>query len=489
MGRILANCKAIAVTASGSDKDPKTLMTLHSVVVAKPEQMARLGKAAAALGYEIVDIAGFLDLVESHAVNQRTALTALGESAGEMASANEDVQALVRDLSVTSATAMKNVQSSVALVRKVGDKTRDVAGWVQHLSDRTCTITDTLRAVKANNSQIAAIAMQVNTLAINAKIEAARAGDAGRGFAVVADAINDLSQKTGTAAKQISENIERLNNWITDLGQEAEGVAENATEVLSQSEETDAALGAMETTIKAEYDQAQQIAAQTERANKAMSRLRPSVKQIDATVRETSAGIERTHARMFKLIDLSEMIVQCVGSLGAESHDARFVAFMQKTGQAVSEMLDTSLDVGAISMARLFDRRYIPVSHTDPPQVTTQATVFLDDVLPPFQEPALDFDPCVVFCAAVDTNGYLPTHNHKFSKPQTNDVVWNTAHSRNRRMFNDRVGLKAGRSQAPFLLQVYRRDMGGGDFRVMKDLSVPIRVKGLHWGALRMGYT
>jgi len=47
---------------------------------------------------------------------------------------------------------------------------------------------------------------------------------------------------------------------------------------------------------------------------------------------------------------------------------------------------------------------------------------------------------------------------------------------------------KAGSNTAPFLLQVYRRDMGGGQFAVMKDLSAPIVVKGSHWGGLRMGY-
>jgi methyl-accepting chemotaxis protein len=67
-------------------------------------------------------------------------------------------------------------------------------------------------------------------------------------------------------------------------------------------------------------------------------------------------------------------------------------------------------------------------------------------------------------------------------------VVWNTANCRNRRMFDDRVGLKAGRNTEPFLLQVYRRDMGGGEFVLMKDLSAPLWVGGRHWGGLRLAY-
>ena len=100
----------------------------------------------------------------------------------------------------------------------------------------------------------------------------------------------------------------------------------------------------------------------------------------------------------------------------------------------------------------------------------------------------LAFDPRVVFCAAVDRNGYLPTHNAKFSQPQGRDPAWNMANSRNRRIFDDRVGLSAGRSTQPFLVQTYRRDMGNGKFAMMKDVSAPISVRGRHWGGLRLAY-
>jgi len=115
-------------------------------------------------------------------------------------------------------------------------------------------------------------------------------------------------------------------------------------------------------------------------------------------------------------------------------------------------------------------------------------TTFTDRVLPDIQEPLLSLDPRVVFCAAVDNNGYLPTHNRKFSQPQRADPAWNAANCRNRRMFNDRTGLACGRNTKPFLVQTYRRDMGGGQFALMKDTSAPIYVNGRHWGGFRMGY-
>ena len=448
----------------------------------------RLAKTAAMLGYEIVDIAGFLDLVEAHAKDQRVALTSLGRGADVVGKANEEIISLVDTLSVTSDQSLQEVQASVGLVQQVSGKTRDVAGWVQTLAERSSDVGERVRAVKANNIQIASIATQVNTLAINAKIEAARAGDAGRGFAVVADAINELSHKTSTAAKQISQNIEDLSAWIGQLQSEASTVATDAEDVLSQSKDTDTALTRMEKTIQDEHQQTVQIAACSDRVRASMQQLKPAVAQIDSAVRETTSGIEKTHSRVNQLIDMSESIVQSVGNLGGNSPDSRFIVKVQEVAHAISEGLKEAIEAGRISANDLFDQDYAPIAGSNPVQFTTRATAFLDAFLPAFQEPVLAFDPNVVFCAAVNQSGYLPVHNKKFSHPQGGDPVWNTANCRNRRIFDDRVGLKAGRNRAPFLLQVYRRDMGGGTFKVMKDLSAPIFAGGKQWGGLRLAY-
>ena len=143
---------------------------------------------------------------------------------------------------------------------------------------------------------------------------------------------------------------------------------------------------------------------------------------------------------------------------------------------------------GEIAEDALFDADYQPIPDSDPQQVMARFTGFTDRVLPAIQEPVLASDPHIVFCAAIDRNGYLPTHNLKFAQPQGKDPVWNNANCRNRRIFDDRVGLAAGRNEAPFLLQAYRRDMGGGQFVLMKDVSAPIVVRGRHWGGLRLAY-
>ena len=155
----------------------------------------------------------------------------------------------------------------------------------------------------------------------------------------------------------------------------------------------------------------------------------------------------------------------------------------------ISQALDAAVQSGRISLADLFDEAYKPVVGSNPAQHLTRFNKLTDELLPELQEPVLSALPGVVFCIAADRNGYIATHNRAYCHPQrAGDVVWNTAHSRWRRIFNDRTGLASARNQRPFLLQTYRRDMGGGQHVLLKEAAAPIVVQGRHWGGLRLAY-
>lgn len=463
-------------------------MSTHSIFP-DPKQMARMSKSASIMGYEIVDLAGFLDVVEEQAKRQRRELADLSASARAILGANLEARTAITELTQSSDTTATEMHNSAEMMRDVGEKTRDVAEWVQELGARTQTISGTLKAVKKNNSQIASISMQVNTLAINAKIEAARAGDSGRGFAVVADAINELSQHTKAAAAQITTNIEALSEWIAQLGAETRDVAALATHVLEHSSSTDQALGRMEQSVSATHEQAEKIKLRAETVGSAVAAFEPVLAGLEDSATATANGIGEAHGRIQSLVDTSETIVQASAGMSGVTADTKFIKYVKTAASSASTALTQAVDSGRISLAQMFDTRYQQVPNSNPEQVMTAFTALMDAVMPDIQEPALQFDAKVVFCAAVDQNGYLPTHNRKFAHPQGDDPVWNMGNCRNRRIFADRVGLKAGRNTEPFLLQVYRRDMGGGDFVMMKDLSAPIMIKGRHWGGLRLAYT
>ncbi len=169
--------------------------------------------------------------------------------------------------------------------------------------------------------------------------------------------------------------------------------------------------------------------------------------------------------------------------------DARFIEKAQATAQAVAQALEDSLTRGDIRETDLFATELTTIPGTEPEQFMAPFTELSDRLFRPLQEPVLGFDPRVQFCAAVTTTGYLPTHNTRYAQPQRpNDPVWNTANCRNRRVFADRAGLAAARNTRPFLLQAYRRDMGGGTIVRLKEVDAPIIVRGRQWGALRLAY-
>ncbi len=169
--------------------------------------------------------------------------------------------------------------------------------------------------------------------------------------------------------------------------------------------------------------------------------------------------------------------------------DQPFISRTAEAAKAIGQKFEEALGRNEISPSDLFDTDYVVVENSDPVQHMTRYIPFLDSTLPAIQEPVLDFDEKVIFCAAVDMNGYLPTHNVVYNKPQKpNDPVWNAGNCRNRRIFKDRTGAAAGANTAPYLVQSYLRDMGGGTYVLMKDLVSPILVNGRQWGNLRLGF-
>jgi methyl-accepting chemotaxis protein len=172
-------------------------------------------------------------------------------------------------------------------------------------------------------------------------------------------------------------------------------------------------------------------------------------------------------------------------------HDenTEFVTRAMEAGTALTALFEQAVASGAISIDDMFDEDYVEIPGTDPLQHRTRILNWADRALPPFQEAFLARDPRMVFGVMIDRNGYLPVHNKIYSHPQRpGDVAWNTANSRNRRIFNDAAGLAAGRNLRSYLIQSYARDMGNGKTIMMREIDVPIRVNGRHWGGFRTAY-
>ena len=148
------------------------------------------------------------------------------------------------------------------------------------------------------------------------------------------------------------------------------------------------------------------------------------------------------------------------------------------------DMFDEAIDSGLVTVNDVFDRAYVEIkgyAFGGKPKYHTRYDALTDRAVLVFQDRFLEQED-FVFAVGVDENGYLPTHDTKFQLPLTGDPQQDLAGNRTKRMFNDPVGLAAGRNVQPTLVQVYQRDTG----ETMWDVSSPIFVKGKHWGGFRV---
>jgi methyl-accepting chemotaxis protein len=166
------------------------------------------------------------------------------------------------------------------------------------------------------------------------------------------------------------------------------------------------------------------------------------------------------------------------------AQEREMLALAQDFARRSAEKMEAWLANKEVTRERLFSFLYFPVAKTDPPKFTTDWDKLSDRDVQALQEAVLEKSPTIVFAVLVDRNGYLPTHNLRYSLPLTGNLASDLVNNRTKRIFNDKTGLAAARSEAPWLIQRYQRDTGEN----MVDLSVPVMVGGAHWGAVRIGY-
>ena len=460
-----------------------------------PQQLADIGQRVGRLGVEIADLSGIV-----------TDLSGIGEVQAERANSaiaaaramNETNSSLASSMGSASAAATQTrtvLGESAAQVAEVVDRTTTT---MQSLGEDALTFRATLEEVDAtlNKVQQASKAIQVvaretKLLALNASVEAARAGEAGRGFAIIANAVKDLADQIQLFSGQNAANLADLTDTLDGLKQAAEDNAGAAQRAIVEAEAATKTTETLHRLVDTVGELADGIEAMSLPVEQNIASFGGVSTELDALVESVGSGrnlLATARTRADSILDISEDFMLFIAQSGIETEDSPIIDLCRATADRIGELFETALQRNDISVADLFDEDYRPVPNTDPAQVLTRFTALTDRLLPPLQEPILGFDPRIAFCAAVDRNGYLPTHNRIYSQRQGKDPVWNAANCRNRRMFNDRTGLAAGRSTQPFLLQTYRRDMGGGEFALMKDCSAPIMVRGRHWGGLRIAF-
>jgi methyl-accepting chemotaxis protein len=452
-----------------------------SVVVHVAEEAGRLG-------IEVVDVAGNLDVISETVTRQAETLGRLHDAAGKLQAGNESVALAAEAVLGSSKEAAADVEASRGTVRDSLAAIHTLVGWVGSVAGELDSSRQALADIADIARQINAIAERTHILALNARIEAARSGEAGKGFTVIADNVRQLADQSIQAADNIDATLGRLGGQLGALAEHGGQAREHAEDVRSATGAISSLLDTFGAAMDGVEERVSAIADVAKRSGYEVEEFLSGLSGLVAGVESSSRELATARTRVHTLLDVSEVLIGGIASMGTPTPDSPFIEAAQRAAAEISGLFEDAVASGAVRLQVLFDQDYRPVAASNPVQHVTRYISFTDRVLPGVHEPLLTLDERVTFAAAVDRNGYLPTHNLKFSRPQGSDPVWNTANCRNRRIFDDRTGLAAARNTKPFLLQTYRRDMGGGTFALMKDVSAPITVNGRHWGGLRLAY-
>ena len=448
----------------------------------------QLANRIGGLGVELADVAGNLREVAGRVSSQSDRFGQLQKAAETMVSANHDIASASRAVQSAASAAVDDITQSRDAVETAVRHIAELIEAVGRIELRLGSVGTALTQVAKVSGSIEAIAKQTNLLALNATIEAARAGAAGRGFAVVASEVKSLAEATRQATQSINNTVRDLDGQVGSLiGESGDASlrAKNAGEGAQQIQGIIVRVQDGFTGVGREIDNVAQAATSNlAQCDMVIDELDSLAKGVDLS----STDLKQADDRVARLLDHSEGLIELIADSGVETSDAPLIRVVIETAKRISDAFETALERGDIRLDQLMDEKYREIRGTNPKQYLTDYVAFTDRILPPIQDPIQKSDPRIVFCVAWAKGGYLPTHNPNYRQPQGPDPVWNNANCRNRRLFDDRAVRKVAANTKPFLLQTYRRDMGGGNFVLMKDLSSPIVVSGRHWGAFRMGF-
>ncbi|MDG1581632.1 methyl-accepting chemotaxis protein [Pseudomonas sp. GOM6] len=262
------------------------------------------------VGKTVIEVERQADSVELVSGQSSQAVSAQRGQIEQVATAMNEMSATAQEVARSAAAAVDSAQSvnqeTVSGRELVGSQ----VGSIQRLAseiDQSVNVINQLAADSASISQvlevIKGIAGQTNLLALNAAIEAARAGEQGRGFAVVADEVRNLAKRTHQSTEEIEQMIGRLQNGVNATVTAMNGSHQMVESTVSQSAQVQQALENILGAVGMIVDQNQQIAAAAEQQTAVAHDIDMNIVEINQAGERTAEGAVQTEQASRQLSD------------------------------------------------------------------------------------------------------------------------------------------------------------------------------------------
>jgi methyl-accepting chemotaxis protein len=169
---------------------------------------------------------------------------------------------------------------------------------------------------------------------------------------------------------------------------------------------------------------------------------------------------------------------------GLTAPDREALIAAEQLAAETAGALEQWLITQSVSEDQLFARLYFPMAKGEVLKWTTRYDSFADRDVVGLEDKALAKSPSFQYAIVTDINAYVPAHNTRFAQPLTGNALQDYANNRTKRLLGDMPSLLAARGEARYLIQRVRLETGD----VIYDVSVPLVVRGKHWGCARIGY-
>ena len=244
---------------------------------------------------------------EHAAVDQvSTAATEMSVAVHEVARNAQNAADAARHAEVQSREGAQVVGATIHSIRQLAQEVESASDTIQTLEQETANIGAVLAVIKG-------IAEQTNLLALNAAIEAARAGEQGRGFAVVADEVRALAARTQESTKDIQQMIERLQAGVQNAVKATHSGSARARQSVEQAAGVDQALSVTGDSVQRINDMAAQIATACEEQSSVTEEIARNISDIRDLSNEAAQTSEQSTRASQHLSELSHGLAQLVG--------------------------------------------------------------------------------------------------------------------------------------------------------------------------------